>query len=192
MQHLWPLVSPPLPQQDQGPRRPFFPAFQSQNLSSSRKPKKNSRNKTCNTQSTHAKDVFFEHLCSSTCSCLTNLPFTTYQLPRTNPEETRYSNLQKRYPSWTETGGVEPPGSLWTFDTGKSILFFFYLHSQAATRTNPGKPALAGSTSHKAAVWTGISPEVSLSPPVYYNWYGTVRVPTVRAYTGKMVGRWPI
>ena len=87
--------------------------------------KKKLKNKTCNTQGTHAKDVFFEHLCSSTCSCLSNLPFTTYQLPCTNPEETRYSNLQKRYPSWTETGGVEPPGSLWTFYTGKSILFFF-------------------------------------------------------------------
>ena len=68
--------------------------------------------RTCNTQGTHTKDVFFEHLCSSTCSCLPNLPFTTYHLPRTNPEETRYSNLQKRYPSWTETGGVEPPVSL--------------------------------------------------------------------------------
>jgi hypothetical protein len=71
------------------------------------------------------KNFFYEHRCSSTCSCLSNLPFTTYQLPCTNPEETRYSNLQKRYPSWTETGGVEPPGSLWTFYTGKSILFFF-------------------------------------------------------------------
>ena len=118
-----------------------------------------------------------------------HLPLTSYRVQNRKRLVTRiFRNVillgQKQ-------GESKPLGACGPF-TPENQFCFFYLHSHAATRTNPGKPALAGSTSLKAAVWTGISPEASLSTPVYYNWYGTVRVPTVRTYTRKMVGRWPI
>ena len=61
MQHLWPLVTPPVPQQQRGPRRLFFPACQSQKLCSTQKPKRAQKNQAriCSTQGTDAKDVFF-------------------------------------------------------------------------------------------------------------------------------------